>query len=260
VYGNELVVREAVVADLPLYVWTLVLIGVIGIPATAAVGLSGSVIAAGGNRRVAGSAAAGFAAVWAAWIIVSAILADSSAYRQSTSETRPWIGVAAGGALVAALIGTAIPAVGKALRAPGSLARLTVPHTFRVVGVAFIVVMALGKLPAAFALPAGLGDIAVGIAAPFIARRLAGGDRSGAIWFNILGILDLIVAVSIGFLAGLGPSRLLDISPSTADVALLPLALIPTTAVPLAVALHVTSLIRLRTAPVRAAHTPAVPA
>jgi hypothetical protein len=260
VYGNELVVREAVVADLPFYLWALVLIGVIGIPATAAVGLFGSAVAAGGNRRVAGTVAAGFAVLWAAWIILSAVLADGGAYRQSTSETRPWIGVAAGGALVAALLGTAIPAVGKALDAPGALARLTVPHAFRVVGVAFIVVMALGKLPAVFALPAGLGDIAVGIAAPFIARRLAGGDRSGAIWFNILGLLDLIVAVSIGFLAGLGPSRLLDISPSTADVALLPLVLIPTTAVPLALALHVASLIRLRTAPVRAAHAPAMPA
>ncbi|MEN3304576.1 MAG: hypothetical protein V7603_778 [Micromonosporaceae bacterium] len=247
-------------ADLPLSVWTLVLIGVIGIPATTALGLFASMIRGDRNPRVAGTVAAGFAAVWAAWIVVSAVLADDGAYRQSVSQNRAWIGVAAGGALVAALLGTAIPAVGKALRGPGSLARLTVPHTFRVVGAAFIVVMALGKLPAAFALPAGLGDIAVGIAAPFIARRLAVGDRTGAIWFNILGILDLIVAVSIGFLAGLGPSRLLDVSPSTADVALLPLALIPTTAVPLALALHVTSLIRLRAAPVRVPHTPAVPA
>jgi hypothetical protein len=260
VYGNELVVREAVVADLPLYVWVLVVIGVIGIPATTAAGLFASTIPADGNRRLASAVAAGFTAVWAAWIIVSAVLADGGAYRQSASETRPWIGVAAGGGLVAALVATAIPAVSTALRSPGTLARLTLPHTFRVVGAAFIIVMALGKLPAAFALPAGLGDIAVGIAAPFIARRLAKGDRNGAIWFNILGILDLVVAVSIGFLAGLGPSRLLDISPSTADVALLPLALIPTTAVPLAVALHLMSLIRLRTAPVRAPHTPAVPA
>lgn len=247
-------------ADLPLYVWVLVLIGVIGMPATAIVCLSGSTTAAGGNRRVAGTVTAGFAVLWAAWVILSAVLADGGAYRQSTSATRPWIGVAAGGALVAALMVTAIPAVGKALRAPGALARLTLPHTFRVVGVAFIIVMALGKLPAVFAVPAGLGDIAVGVAAPFIARRLAGGDRGGAFWFNILGIADLIVAVSIGFLAGLGPSRVLDVSPSTADVALLPLALIPTTAVPLAVALHVTSLVRLRTAPARILPTPAVPA
>jgi hypothetical protein len=248
------------VADLPSYLWALVLIGVIGIPATTAVGLFAATIATGGNRRVAGTVAVGFAGVWAAWIIISAVLADGGAYRQSLSQSRPWIGVAAGGALLAALIATVIPAVGKALRWPGTLARLTLPHTFRVVGAAFIIVMALGKLPAVFALPAGLGDIAVGIAAPFIARRLANGDRTGAVWFNVLGILDLVVAVGIGFLAGLGPTRLLEVSPSTADVALLPLALIPTTAVPLAVALHIASLIRLRTAPARAAHSPAVPA
>jgi len=69
--------------------------------------------------------------------------------------------------------------------------------------------VALGRLPAVFASSAGLGDIAVGLTAPVIARRLAQGDRSGAT---------------------------------------LPLALIPTAAVPLAMGLHVTSLIRLRTA------------
>jgi hypothetical protein len=31
--------------------------------------------------------------------------------------------------------------------------------------------MAHGRLPAAFAIPAGIGDIAVGVAAPFVARR-----------------------------------------------------------------------------------------
>jgi len=56
-------------------------------------------------------------------------------------------------------------------------------------------VMAQGHLPAAFALPAGLGDIALGVSAPFVARRLAHGTgRIGAVRFNVLGILDLIVA------------------------------------------------------------------
>jgi hypothetical protein len=125
------------------------------------------------------------------------------------------------------------------------------PHTLRVIGVAFLIALALGTLPAVFALPAGIGDIAVGISAPFIARRLARGDRSGAVWFNVLGLLDLVVAVGIGFLAGLGPAQLLHVSPSTIEVTLLPLALIPSTAVPLAMALHITSLVRLRRAPAR---------
>jgi hypothetical protein len=74
-------------------------------------------------------------------------------------------------------------------------------------------------------------------------------DRTGAVWFNVLGLLDLVVAVSIGFLAGLGPAQLLPVSPSTVEVTLLPLALIPSTAVPLALALHIRSLLRLRRAP-----------
>jgi len=61
--------------------------------------------------------------------------------------------------------------------------------------------------------------------------------------FNVLGILDLIVAGSIGFLL----FRVVEVTPSTAPLFLLPLALIPTTAVPLAIALHIVSLRRLGT-------------
>jgi hypothetical protein len=64
----------------------------------------------------------------------------------------------------------------------------------------------------------------------------------------VLGILDLVVALSIGFLAGLGPYRPLDVTPSTEPLALLPLALVPTVAVPLTIALHIMSLRRLHTA------------
>ncbi|GAA3851889.1 hypothetical protein GCM10022403_099140 [Streptomyces coacervatus] len=137
---------------------------------------------------------------------------------------------------------------------PATPARLALPQTVRVVGVVFLVVAALGKLPAVFAIPAGLGDMAVGVSAPFVTPRLARGTHwSGALSFNIMGLVDLVVAVSLGFLAGVGPSPLPHVTPTTAPVALLPLALIPTTAVPLAVALHLVSLARLRAA----ARTPA---
>jgi hypothetical protein len=62
--------------------------------------------------------------------------------------------------------------------------------------------------------------------------------------FNVLGILDLIVAGIIGFLL----LRIVEVTPSTAPLTLLPLALIPTTAVPVTIALHIVSLRRLRTA------------
>jgi hypothetical protein len=68
------------------------------------------------------------------------------------------------------------------------------------------------------------------------------------VWFNLFGLLDLVIALTIGFLAGLGPWRPLEVTPSTEPLSLLPLALVPTVAVPLAIALHLVSLSRLRAA------------
>jgi hypothetical protein len=48
-------------------------------------------------------------------------------------------------------------------------------------------------------LPAGLGDIATGIAAPLVALKLAHGTGPRhALWFNAPGIADLVVALTLG--------------------------------------------------------------
>jgi hypothetical protein len=239
--------------DLPGYVWALVSAGVVGIPALICVALYRGAVAARLGRRTGAAVAATAGAVWAAWLVGSGLLAAADVYRQRPVATFPWIAVATLGALAAVLLATRIPVVARILAAPGTAARLTVPQTLRVVGAVFLVVLALGKLPAVFALPAGLGDFAVGVAAPFVAYRLSQGQGRGrAVWFNVLGIVDLVVAVTIASLAGLGPLGVLGTDPSTLAVTLLPLVLIPTTAVPLAVALHLVSLRRLRSAPSRA--------
>ena len=109
------------------------------------------------------------------------------------------------------------------------------PHTLRIEGAVFLILMAQCSLPAVFALPGGLGDIAAEIFAPFIARRLA--RRSGAIRFHLLGVAGLVIALSIGFLAGLGPVQVFYGAASTLPLSQLPLALIPTVAVPTAITL-----------------------
>lgn len=234
-------------SDLPSWVWIPVLAGVLGIPAVTVAVLYRGALATGHTRRVATTVAVVAGTVWAAWIAGSALLANAGAYRQDPATARPWIAIAFAGAIAAALLATRIPVVARILADPATPARFAAPHTLRIVGGVFVLVMLLGGLPAVFALPAGLGDMAIGIAAPFVARGLArGGGRTRAVWFNALGIADLVVAVTLGFLTGLGPSQLLHVSPSTANVGLLPLALIPTTAVPLAIALHLVSLRRLR--------------
>jgi hypothetical protein len=235
--------------DLPGYVWVLILVGTVGIPALTCVVLYRGAVGAGLRRRTAWLVAGVTAVVWAGWILISVLLADGGTYRQSSTATVPWIGVVAVGSAVVALLATRIPVVARILDEPGMAARLALPQTVRAIGVVFLVVFAMGKLPAVFALPAGLGDIAVGVSAPFVARRLAaGGHRRGAVWFNIMGLVDLVVAMTIGFLAGLGATQILPVTPSTAALTLLPLALVPSTAVPFAAALHVVSLAKLRTA------------
>ena len=235
--------------DLPSSVWALVLAGVIGIPATTSVMLYRGAIAAGLGRRTATTVMVVAAAVLGGWLLASGLLARAGVYHQASGQAAPWFGVAVAGTLLVLLAATRIPVVARVLAKPDTPARLTLPHTLRVVGVTFLLVMAQGHLPASFALPAGLGDIAAGLAAPFVAWQLAhGGGHTRAVWFNLFGILDLVVALTIGFLAGLGPWRPLEVTPSTEPLSLLPLALVPTVAVPLAIALHLVSLRRIRAA------------
>ena len=231
--------------DLPTYVWALVLAGVIGIPASTCVVLYRSAVAAGLGRRAAACVTAAAATVLGGWLVVSGLLARAGVYREDPGEAVPWLPVVVAGFLIALLLATRIPVVSRILADPGTPARLALPHALRVVGVVFLIVMAQGHLPAAFALPAGLGDIAVGVAAPFVARRLdRGAGRSEAVRFNVLGLLDLVVAAGIGYLL----FDLITVTPSTAPLTLLPLVLILTVPVPLAVALHLVSLRRLRVA------------
>ncbi len=122
-------------------------------------------------------------------------------------------------------------------------------QAWRFGGLGFIALYAYGVLPGLFAWPAGLGDMAIGFSAAWIIRALR--DRpdfvkSGAYrTWNLLGILDLVTAVSLGAVSaylGIGMSETITIFP----MARLPLVLIPAFLVPLFIMLHVTSLIQSR--------------
>ena len=214
--------------------------------------LYGGAERAGLGRRRAALLAGAAAVVLGGWFTASAVIAGHGWY-----HTLPWYPVAAAGFLGMLLALSRIPVVARALAAPGMASRLELPHSFRVAEVAFLLYLALGHLPALFALPAGLGDIAAGIAAPLVARRLARGTgRRAALWFNAFGMTDLVVALTLGALTGF---QLLNVTPSSAPITELPLALIPTVAVPLLFALHITSMSALARAPrpAAASHRPA---
>jgi len=127
---------------------------------------------------------------------------------------------------------------------------LTNVQSWRILGGTFVVLLSFGLLPATFALPAGLGDMAIGITAPFIARLVGTPFRWRplfAVW-QVLGILDLVVAVGTG--AGTRAFPQLGGGPVNGELMIvmsqLPLSLIPTFAVPLFIILHLASLAQVR--------------
>jgi len=233
--------------DPPAYLWAIVIAGVVAVPAATCVVLYAGAARAGLGRRRAALLAAAAAAVLGGMFTASAVLAGRGWYHAPLGHGVPWMPVAVLGSLVALLALSRIPVVARALTAPGMASRLELPHSFRVAGVAFLITMALGHLPALFALPAGLGDIATGLATPLVLRKVARGTgRRAALWLNAFGVTDLTVALTLGALTAY---QLVDVTPSAAAISELPLALVPTAVVPLLLTLHITSLRALAKTP-----------
>ena len=137
---------------------------------------------------------------------------------------------------------------------------LTMMQHWRVLGFAFLALYAFDALPALFAWPAGLGDVAIGVAAVFIVARMNRDPdyaRSrGFIRFHFLGLLDFAVAIiTAGLSAGAFPG-LISNGITSAPMDVWPLNLFPSFFVPAFIILHVTVLLKVRELR-RAVHEPA---
>jgi len=116
---------------------------------------------------------------------------------------------------------------------------LTAAQTWRILGFVFLLLQARTLLPAMFALPAGYGDMAIGITATAVAWKLANPAHRGTfIAWQLFGIADLVTAVALGTTASLIHPSGVTMYPMT----VLPLSLIPTFLVPLFLMLHVISI------------------
>jgi hypothetical protein len=124
---------------------------------------------------------------------------------------------------------------------------LTVAQTWRVGGIVFLLLYQQGALPGVFALPAGWGDVAIGITAPIVAWfwKPPFPYKAFVIW-NVLGAVDLATAVTLGVLASATPVGVLAGDVTTRLMGQFPLSLIPTFFVPLLLILHLISLSRVR--------------
>jgi hypothetical protein len=120
---------------------------------------------------------------------------------------------------------------------------LTLTQTWRIIGFIFVLLEARSVLPAIFALPAGYGDMAIGATATLVAWKMANPThRNSFILWHLLGVADLVTAVSLGTTARL----LSPHSTSMAAMTVLPLSLIPTFLVPLFFIFHVICIAQAR--------------
>ena len=181
----------------------------------------------------------------AAWAMTTTVLASSGSYQPPDIHSLPPVGIQLVTAL--AILSACLwlsPTLRGLLRNQKNLIRLNV---WRLEGALFLALMFTGQLPALWAIPAGLGDVLIGAAAfPVAARLDAPGGRRRAIVFNLLGVLDLVVAIGLGITASPGPTQLFHTTPDAELLTRFPLALVPGFLVPLAFIVHFVSLWQLR--------------
>ena len=181
------------------------------------------------------------------WFAATALLAWDGAYVGGDGRI-PTIQF---GILVPILIGAALiwrsPAAARILDAVPQQWLVGVQF-YRVIGAIFVVLYAAGSLPGAFALPAGLGDLAVGLLALIVAWSYARAPSQSAglvRWWNSFGLGDLVVALATGFMTAPSPFQLLALDAPNTMIDAFPLVLIPVFVVPLSAILHIASLTKL---------------
>jgi hypothetical protein len=247
-------------SHIPDYLYPYVLGGMATIIAAVLAGLDAALKLAawpsGARRRIVWSAAA----VLIGWSGAEALLA-SAGFFQTAYSGIPTIQY---GILIPLLAGAALFWRSTELqRAVAAVPQhwLVGVQFYRALGMIFLVLYAGGHLPAVFAWPAGAGDVAVGLLAPLAAiayaRKWTHASALVRAW-NLLGIADLIIALTTGFLSSPSRFQMLAFGAPNQLIGLFPLAMIPVFAVPLSILFHLASLYKLR--PSAGTHRPITPA
>lgn len=123
-------------------------------------------------------------------------------------------------------------------------------HSWRMLGLSFLFLYFFEKLPLIFALPAGLGDALVAVSALFLGLQLfnnpSANDKRKILIWNSLGLLDFLIAVSVGILSRTNFPAHFSGSPASDIMGDFPLALIPGFLVPLYITTHLIIYLLLR--------------
>ena len=184
------------------------------------------------------------------WLTLAALAAAADLVVRPANEPPLRIGLAAGVPVLAAGLGLLLVPRFRAWAESLDLTVLITLQGWRCAGFAFLALYAQGLLPGSFAWPAGLGDLAVGLTAPFVAgyaARRGRATRSVVIAWTAFGILDFAVAIALGMANSLTVREVLPGGGlASAPVSELPVSLIPTFAVPFLLVIHLLTLARLR--------------
>ena len=182
----------------------------------------------------------------AAWFVFALIASALHLYRASSGAPPLAIGL---GVSIPIMIFLAWFGLSPGFRAfvlsldAGALTRF---NAWRFAGFTFLVLYAYGLLPGIFALPAGLGDMAVALTAFSAAKKFADPEKRGAfITWQILGAIDLVTAVTLGSTAGWFDPGAAAMTP----ISVLPLSVIPTFGVPLYLIFHIICILQARRLP-----------
>lgn len=191
------------------------------------------------------------AAATALWAAGMTALADAGAFDQPASEPAYPILIAVALPVGLFVLAMAVSPKLRALALALDPVLLTDLQAWRILGSVFLAVYAFGHIPGFFAWPAGLGDVAVGLAAPFIAWRLRASPSflTSARFrlFHYAGLADFVVAVVTGLAARQEIPGLVQ-GLTTAPMGQLPLVLVPAIAVPAFIILHLIVLMQIREA------------
>ncbi len=179
-----------------------------------------------------------------AWFILALSAAALHVFQNGSNRIGVGVGIAASLPLILFALWFAVSQQFRQFSLSLNPTILTSLQASRLIGFTFVLLEARGILPAVFALPAGYGDMAIGATAAFVAWRLVTPrHRSSFILWQIFGILDLVLAVSLGTTAALLSPQ----GPTTAAMTVLPLSLVPTFLVPLYMIFHVICIAQART-------------
>lgn len=232
----------------PGYLLYYTVLASVGMIAVILFGLRRALIKANWPARERGEVIRRSALLLIGWFVVTSVLAWLGAY-QGGADRIPTIQF---GLLVPILVGALLiwrsPTAARVIDAVPQQ-WLVGAQLYRVLGFVFVVLWAAGSLPGLFALPAGLGDLAVGLLAPIVAWAYARhpSEHTGSVLaWNLFGIADLAVALATGFMTALSPFQVFAFDAPNVLIDRFPLVLVPVFLVPLSIVLHMASLAKLR--------------